>query len=52
MLGRSTPSGGHLNHHDELAGEQAALDTQMTELHRHKAALGMERAATIDYTKA
>jgi hypothetical protein len=24
----------------------------MTELHRHKATLGMERAATINYTKA
>jgi uncharacterized protein YqfA (UPF0365 family) len=39
-------------HHDELAGEQAALDAHLTELHRCKAALGMERAATIDFTKA
>jgi hypothetical protein len=39
-------------HHDELIGKQASLDAQMTELHRLKAALGMERAATIDYTKA
>jgi hypothetical protein len=38
--------------HDELAGEQAALDTKMTELHRCKAALGTELATTIDYTKA
>jgi hypothetical protein len=29
-------------HHDELASEQAALDAQLTELHRHKYALGME----------
>jgi hypothetical protein len=39
-------------HHDELIGKQASLDAQMTELHRRKATLGMERAATIDYTKA
>jgi hypothetical protein len=39
-------------HHDELAGEQGALDTQMTELHQCKAMLGMERAAAIGYTKA
>jgi hypothetical protein len=37
--------------HDEPTGEQAALDAQMTELHRHKAALGTERATTINYTK-
>jgi hypothetical protein len=30
---------------------QVALNTQMTELHRRKAALGMERSTTIDYTK-
>jgi hypothetical protein len=39
-------------HHDELAGDQEALDAQLTKLHRHKAALGTERAATIDFTKA
>jgi hypothetical protein len=39
-------------HHDELAGEQAVLNTQMTKLHRHKAALGMKWATAIDYTKA
>jgi hypothetical protein len=38
--------------YDELIGEQAALDAQMTELYQCKAALGTERAATIDYTKA
>jgi hypothetical protein len=38
--------------HDELAGEQAALNAQLTELHRHKAALGMEWATSIDFTKA
>jgi hypothetical protein len=52
MLGRSTPSGRHLNHHDELAGEQAALDAEMTELHQCKPALGTERGTAIDYTKA
>jgi hypothetical protein len=39
-------------HHDELIGEKASLDAQLTELHQHKAALGMERATTIDFTKA
>jgi uncharacterized protein YecT (DUF1311 family) len=39
-------------HQDELASEHAALDTQLTELHRRKATLGMERATTIDFTKA
>jgi hypothetical protein len=39
-------------HHDELASEQAALDTQMSKLHQHKATLGMEGAATISFTKA
>jgi hypothetical protein len=39
-------------HHDELAGEQAAVDAEMTELHRCKPALGMERGTAIDYTKA
>jgi hypothetical protein len=39
-------------HHDELARDQEALDAQLTKLHRHKAALGTERAATIDFTKA
>jgi hypothetical protein len=29
-------------HQDELPGEQAALDAQLTELHRRKAALGTE----------
>jgi hypothetical protein len=38
--------------HNELAGEQAILGTEMTELHWRKAGLGTERAATIDYTKA
>jgi hypothetical protein len=37
---------------DELAGEQAALDAQLTELHRCKATLLMKCAATIDFTKA
>jgi uncharacterized protein YecT (DUF1311 family) len=37
---------------NELVGEWVALDAQLTELHRHKAMLGMERAATIDFTKA
>jgi hypothetical protein len=39
-------------HHDELAGEQAALDAEMTELHQCKPALGTERGTAIDYTKA
>jgi hypothetical protein len=39
-------------HQDELASEHATLDTQLTELHRRKATLGMERATTIDFTKA
>jgi hypothetical protein len=39
-------------HHDELIGEQAALDAQLIELHRHKATLGMERDTTFDFTKA
>jgi hypothetical protein len=39
-------------HHDKLAGKQAALDTQLTELHQCKAELGMERAITDDFTKA
>jgi hypothetical protein len=38
--------------HDEFAGEHATLNSQMTELHHCRAALGMERAATIDCTKA
>jgi hypothetical protein len=41
-----------VQHHDELAGEQATHNAQLTELHRCKAALGMEQAATIDFTKA
>jgi hypothetical protein len=36
---------------DELASEQVALDTQLTELHQHKAELRVERATTIDLTK-
>jgi hypothetical protein len=39
-------------HEDELISEQAALDTQLTELHQCKTTLGTERAATIDFTKA
>jgi hypothetical protein len=38
--------------HDKLVDEQAALDAQLTELHQRKAALGTERAITIDFTKA
>jgi hypothetical protein len=41
-----------VQHHDELAGERATIDAQMTELHRCKAALGTECATAIDYTKA
>jgi hypothetical protein len=32
--------------------EQAVLDAQLIELHQRKAVLGMEQAATIDFTKA
>jgi hypothetical protein len=39
-------------HHDEFAGEQAALDAQQAELHQCKDMLGMERAATINFIKA
>jgi hypothetical protein len=39
-------------HHDELDGEQAALNAQLIELHRCKDTLRMEHAATIDFTKA
>jgi hypothetical protein len=41
-----------VQHHDELTSEQAVLDAQQTEVHRHKATLGTERATTIDFTKA
>jgi hypothetical protein len=39
-------------HQDELIGDQATLDAQLTELHWHKAMLGMERAAIIEFIKA
>jgi hypothetical protein len=39
-------------HHDKHAGEQVALDAQMTELYRSKATLGIEQVTTINYTKA
>jgi hypothetical protein len=38
-----------VQHHDELTGERPALDAQMIELHRCKAALGIERTATINH---
>jgi hypothetical protein len=38
--------------HDELIGKSAFLNAQLTELHRCKAVLRTERAATIDFTKA
>jgi hypothetical protein len=38
--------------HDELTGKSAFLNAQLTELHRCKAVLRTERAATIDFTKA
>jgi hypothetical protein len=39
-------------HHDEFAGEQAAIDAQLTELLRRRTSLGTERAATIEFPKA
>jgi hypothetical protein len=38
-------------HHDVHAGEQAALDSQPTELHRCKVTLGTERTTTIEFAK-
>jgi hypothetical protein len=38
--------------HDELTSERVALDAQLTELHHRKATLEMERATSIDFTKA
>jgi hypothetical protein len=38
-------------HHDVHAGEQEALDSQLTELHQCKVTLGTERATTIEFTK-
>jgi hypothetical protein len=35
-----------------LTVEWAALNTQLIKLHRRKAVLGVERATTIDLTKA
>jgi hypothetical protein len=37
---------------DELTGERANPHAQLTKLHRRKAALGTERAATINLIKA
>jgi hypothetical protein len=39
-------------HHEELASEHATLNALLTELHRRKAMLGIEWAATINFTKA
>jgi hypothetical protein len=38
--------------HDELTVKRAALNSQLTKLHRHEAMLEMERATPIDFTMA